>query len=75
MLAVKPPVCSTAGSVLEVLSMHTSASGGSSEAAQKALTVRPLGPPSSPNAVRTTTPLAKLAMTSRKRHASNTSGS
>src|ERR1700686_2697738 len=40
--------------------------GGSSETAQKALTVRPRGC-SAQKAVSTTTPLGKLAMTSRKR--------
>src|SRR3979411_3046705 len=67
MLAVKLPACCTAGRVFEVLSMHASARGGSSETAQKALTVRPRGRESWPNAVRTTTPLGKVAMTSRKR--------
>jgi hypothetical protein len=43
MLAVKPPVCCTAASVLEVLSMQARASGGLSETAQNALTVRPRG--------------------------------
>ena len=67
MLAVKPPVLCTAGSVFDDLSMHARAIGGSRETAQKALTVRPRGRPSSPKAVNTTTPLGKLAMTSRKR--------
>src|SRR5437899_12703759 len=47
--------------------MYASASGGTSETAQKALTVRPRGRESRPNAVRTTTPLGKVAMTSRER--------
>src|ERR1700680_3005347 len=72
MLAVKPPVCWTAGRVLEVLSMHASASGGSSDTAQKALTVKPRGMWSWPNAVSTTTPLGRLAMTSRNSDASIT---
>src|SRR6202165_1458340 len=52
--------------------MHTSARGGSRETAQKALTVRPLGSASRPKAVRTTTPLGKLDMTSRNRAGSIT---
>jgi hypothetical protein len=51
--------------VLEPLSMQAKASGGSSDTAQKALTVRPRGRASWPKAVRTTTPLGKLAMTFR----------
>ena len=70
MLAVNPPVCWTAGNVFEVLSMQARANGGSSETAQKALTVSPRGKPSGANAVSTTTPLGKLAMISRNRSGS-----
>jgi hypothetical protein len=51
--------------VFDVLSMQAKARGGSRETAQKALTVRPRGSESWPKAVRTTTPLGKVAIVSR----------
>src|SRR5207245_154691 len=70
MLAVKPPACWTAGRVFELLSTQASARGGLNETAQKALTVKPRGSESLPNAVSTTTPLGNVAITSRYRRGS-----
>ena len=64
---VKKPDLRIAGSVFEVRSTQARTSGGSSETGQNALTVRPCGRPSSPEAVSTTTPDGKLAMISRGR--------
>src|SRR5581483_7032947 len=61
----EPFVCITAGRVFADFAMHTSASRGSSDTGEKAVTVSPRGRPSSPKAVTMTTPAGSAAMISR----------